>query len=186
MFQGHQTFFEVVNYSAPGLRWGSNLQDARLVSNLAKEANLEEAEARSVLYENGILRKKRLLRIPRRLIPNAKRSLEIGRQKTLPAPTAVTASEPPVSRKKRRSKRKQITWPTIGRAEKLEYLTPSDVKTIHYILVDDFKTSKDPIIQLASGTKACWNPRYSAPTLLTTVKSSIRQYLCQVLLYCIR
>ena len=119
--------------------------DRLLVSSLAKQAGLQEFEARSLLYEKGILHKRRLKRIPASSLTSAKKALEILKLETQTKQLSATEVllEPPTKRKLRKEKN---TWPTIGKNEELIYLTASDVEEIHLILVNDFKTSKDPIV----------------------------------------
>ncbi len=119
--------------------------DHLLVSSLAEQAGLQESEARSLLYEKGVLRKKRLKRVPASSLTSAKRALGILKPETqikqLPA-TAVLSIPP---KKKKELRQEKNAWPSIGKKEELMYLTVSDVEEIHSILVNDFKTSKDPI-----------------------------------------
>ena len=128
-------------------------QDRLLVHSLAERAGLSDAEARSLLHARGILRKKRLKRIPARSLAHAKIVLGITKPK---APTTQVAAsvesakrpnqkEPKPPRKKKKRRIEKETWRTIGKIEDLNYLSASDVEAIHWILVKDFSTKKDPI-----------------------------------------
>ena len=47
--------------------------------------------------------------------------------------------------RRRRQQARESDWKIVGRPEPLIHLTPGDLEAIHYILVDDFRKSRDPI-----------------------------------------
>ena len=56
-------------------------------------------------------------------------------------PTAVRETPPAKPARKRREPRPTI----IGKEQPIDYLTAGDIAKIHWVLVDDFSQSKDPI-----------------------------------------
>ena len=111
------------------------ISDVRSVSYLASRAGIPEDEVRSRLLDVGVLAKRHLKRVAAGRMRHAEDTLglreaekEPEEQRTAPAPTV---SEPP---------------PTIiGKKEQIDHLKPDDIAKIHWVLVDDFKQSKDPI-----------------------------------------
>ena len=60
-----------------------------------------------------------------------------------------SAPAPPATRKNKTAKpagkRRELRPTIIGKEQPLNHLTPHDIANIHWVLVDDFKQSKDPI-----------------------------------------
>lgn len=138
--------------SALGLPLVPERRDPYLVTDLALRAALSESEVRKRLIEARILRKRRLKRVPPRLLAKAETILELRKKAAGASRTAETAAlskhpgitDLPVEKRSRR-RREEPEWPTIGPAQELVFLTPGDIVDIHWVLVKDFAKSKDPI-----------------------------------------
>lgn len=117
------------------------------VTQLAAECDRPEHDVRDLLSRAGLLRKRRLKRVPKHFLPRAEELLGLrpsgdrDRVRDREAPTQTLAREKEPSP----AKRERTLWPTIGPLQELTYLTPSDVFHLHCILVEDFRRSKDPI-----------------------------------------
>lgn len=126
------------------------------VSELSRVSGRGESETRDLLVKAGILAKRRLKRVPRHHLRRAQELLGI------PVPRSGTEPQellPPhaVAPRERDDKsesagrgdtpktRPKPEWPTIGPTEDLLHLTAKEVADIHWLLVDHFARSKDPI-----------------------------------------
>ena len=124
------------------------IPDVRGVTYLAVKAGMPDEEARSLLIQAGVLAKRHLKRVPAGQIRHAEEALGIRPPETVmkqqlvpPTPVAVhedASAKPP---RKRREARPKI----IGKTQSLDYLTSDDIERVHWVLVDDFGESKDPI-----------------------------------------
>lgn len=127
-----------------------------LISSLSARSGIPEKEVRDRLYRKRLIPKRRLVRVPFSFLRRAE--IELGlrflpeparKSKTIPEAIPFDDIEETTVRKKERKRAKQKTrqrvWPTIGPEEELVFLTPKDVAEIHWILVKDYASSKDPI-----------------------------------------
>ena len=125
---------------------------SRLVSDLSKEAGLSEGQTRQILYEKKVLAKRRLKRVPRPLLKEAKAALGISKpQDHKKAEVPIASQQPKPRRPKQPKPRKpkrpsKEAWPKVGKKEDLVHLTAADIVAIHDLLVKDFAKSKDPIV----------------------------------------
>ena len=128
------------------------IPDLRSVSYLALRAGMPEDDARSRLLNVGVLAKRHLKRVAPGRMRHAEDALGLIRptetvpeqQPTAPAPTAAREDQTAKpERKRRREPRPTIT--IIGKEQQLDHLTPDDITKIHWVLVNDFKQSRDPI-----------------------------------------
>ena len=117
---------------------------SRLVSDLSKEAGLSEGQTRQILYEKKVLAKRRLKRVPRPLLKEAKAALGISKPQDHKKAEVPIASQQPKPRKPKRPSKE--AWPKVGKKEDLVHLTAADIVAIHDLLVKDFAKSKDPIV----------------------------------------
>ncbi|MBI5074285.1 MAG: type II toxin-antitoxin system death-on-curing family toxin [Nitrospirae bacterium] len=139
------------------------------LSLLAKRFSLSEDELRNLLYEKGLLTKKRLKRIPHALLSRAEKL--VGdflnpRPKKIQVEKATEPLENIEKGKKKRTKRnRKDKWRIVGPIEEdITYLTPKDVEYIHWILVEDFKSSKDPVEPPGVRSEALLASALSRPT----------------------
>ena len=124
------------------------------VAALARRASLQESDVREALFRAGLLKKRRLKRLPRDLLGRGEIALGLvkvgraevrGRDSIENGTSGLTEhlGSPTLTRRELLKARRD--WPTIGPTQPLTYLAPADVKEIHWVLVDDFRKSKDPI-----------------------------------------
>jgi death-on-curing family protein len=110
----------------------------RAIADLARRAGMSEREARKKLMNAELIAKMRLKKVPRGLLRDAERELGL-RGTTLHPPMQPLTQERALPRKYTKA------WPLVGPEQHLLYLTAEDVERVHWTLVDDFKSSKDPI-----------------------------------------
>ena len=122
--------------------------DVRSVSYLASRSGMPEEEARSLLVDVGVLAKRHLKRVAAGRMGLAEDALGLRPTETIPEelpntspPIAVREDPPAKPPRKRREPRPTI----IGKEQPIDYLTPDDIAKIHWVLVEDFSQSKDPI-----------------------------------------
>ena len=130
------------------------VQDVRAISFLALRSGLSEERVRARLVDVGVLAKRRLKRVTSGRMRSAEEALGLRqagpvREEPVVARLGADAPSPTeVAKKKRvrlarRSRTQRST--VIGKEQVLEYLTAGDINQIHWILVKDFRRSKDPI-----------------------------------------
>ena len=137
-----------------GLGLSPQVQDVRAISVLALRSSLSEESVRDRLVEAGVLAKRRLKRVTSGRMRSAEEALglrqaEPAREEPVvarlradpPSPTKVVKKKRVRLARRSRSQRSMV----IGKEQALEYLTAGDIKQIHWILVKDFRRSKDPI-----------------------------------------
>ena len=132
--------------AALGLR--RQIPDVRNVSHLALRAGIPEDAARGHLFNVGILPKRHLKRVASGQMQHAEDALGLRPKETVPeepptAPSLTAAREDQTA--KPRQKRREPRTTIIGKEQPLEHLTPDDIAKIHWVLVNNFKHSRDPI-----------------------------------------
>jgi death-on-curing family protein len=118
-------------------------KDLSEVTNLALKEGLEENIVRDLLINAKILRKRRLKRIPNPLIGKAIITLKIykGEEEVRDA----IKLKDQIKIEKREAKQLRKTWPIIGREQTLKFIAVEEICYIHWELVKEYETTKDPI-----------------------------------------
>lgn len=109
----------------------------RSVQQLAERHRAPIVEVRRKLYKAGILHEVDQFSVPKKSMERAAQILEEESVKTVDGPEGDgqrVVSEPP-----------ELVWRTVGREEQIEYLTAEEVTQIHWVLVEDYSRSEDPI-----------------------------------------
>lgn len=127
------------------------LSDPSEIDDLAARSNRPASEIRQALARSGVLKKRRLKRIPKRLLSKAEDVLglrqpsPLGELKDTGADEGMTTAVGRAPERPRVKRKPKAEWPTIGPIQDLKFLTPTDVVDLHHILVLDFAKTKDPI-----------------------------------------
>ena len=122
--------------------------DARRVSDLALRAGMPEEEVRSRLLNEGVLKKRRLKRVAAGKMRHAEEVLGLRAPETAPEKqpdTPAPETQPDTLTVKPARKRRESRPKIIGKEQPISHLTPDDIANIHWVLVNDFRQSKDPI-----------------------------------------
>lgn len=132
------------------------------VAELAKEAELSEEDAIFFLCEAGVDLLPNDIVAPKWLA-RARKALELPRKSQAEKNKIMPLITPPASSQEIKAipgtsisetvsnvplcapKQKVIEWRQIGRIQHIEYLSAHEVEKIHWVLVDDFKKSPNPI-----------------------------------------
>ena len=137
--------------------------DTRAIASIARRAESTEVDVRKLLVEAGLLKKARLTRLASaQLLPQAETLLGIRRVSTK-WPAEGTAGEVAVGARiegkveaERRSQPDTpdtphtpdaLGIPIVGKVQEIRYLSPTDIETIHYALVNDFRVPRIPLIR---------------------------------------
>ena len=120
------------------MQLGLAVADNLLVKELAKQAGMGEERAREILYEKNVLIKRRLKRIPRRFLRDARVALGIvtvASDQDTAADVHVADKRPSAST----TRKAKENWPIIGKSERVVQLRAGDVEDIHYALLSPAK-----------------------------------------------
>src|ERR1043166_4633692 len=116
------------------------------IRSLAAIAGKSEAKVRELLFEAGVIAKRRIKYLPHRAVKKAE--IALGLRKSPEAIAKATARKAALQARKDaapRKVKKDPAWRQIGPPQDLVFLAPSDVSQLHCVLVEDFARSKDPI-----------------------------------------
>lgn len=128
-------------------------KDSSLISTLSEKSGLSESEIRTKLIDSDVFLKKQLTRIPKNVLTKTETVLGLRkptkRRQQKPKETEVTQTVPTKKQKAKKDKklvkRKKFNWKIVGPEQEMSYLTATDVEEIHWIIVKDFDSSKDPV-----------------------------------------
>ncbi len=131
-----------------GLSDTPNRKNFSDISAVAQKVGIPEDSLRVLLVEKDLLHKKRLKRIPKKLALKAEKLVkELKTPPPIPKePESVKLTNIHKIKEPKVKRRTKEPWQLIGPTQEyMSYLTPADASDIHWILVEDFKNSKDPI-----------------------------------------
>lgn len=134
-------------YKELGLKTPPKGSNIHYISVIAENRGINLIEFKKHLYSISIINNLKTDKVPRRKRPiieaEANKFEKAIREEERKAQEQLDRK----SRKGKHKKRlvRKDSWPTIGPSQTMTYISTSDVEAIHYVMVDDFKYSKDPI-----------------------------------------
>ena len=142
------------------LRLDRRHKDQRSIASLARRAQFPESQVRQLLLDAGLLTKARLLRVSPKQLRDAEVLLGLRTppaQPTLQRKLAATSAHSKELTSQSTSDTKaRLPIQThdvhkapdaviVGKIQDIRHLSPADITQIHFALVRDFRSSKDPI-----------------------------------------